>query len=100
MLLNGKRRIMFNQSVLIVACQFSLVFMLGLQSQYVRDGRKVCAAITSLLLGVLGWNITGVVASAYHSGMFSQVFYCFIFSGPAGIVASIYLHEKFNKRIK
>ena len=70
--------------------------MLGIQSLNVRDGKKLSAAITSLLLGIAGWTITGTISSVYHEGMLSVVFFAFIFAGPLGISFSIWLHGKFK----
>lgn len=88
---------MITQALLIFVCQFVLIFLLGTQSQHVRDGKKLASAITSLLLGVAGWTITGIVSTAYVSGMFSLVFFSFIIAGPCGIVCSIMAHQYFRK---
>lgn len=91
----------FTESLTIFLCQYLVVLLLGLQSQNVRDRKMLAAAITSLLLGVTGWLVTGIVATAYHSGMLSLVFFSFIVAGPCGIVSSMWLHYKvFNNETK
>ena len=87
---------MLSQALLVFVCQFSMIFLLGIQSLNVRDGKKLSAAITSLLLGITGWFITGTISSVYHEGMLSMVFFAFILSGPLGISFSIWLHAKFK----
>ena len=88
---------MLTQAIVIFVCQFVLIFLMGIQSQLVRDGRIMYAAITSLLLGVMGWSITGIISSAYGQGMLSVVFFSFILAGPAGIASSIYIHQRFKE---
>lgn len=89
---------MYSQALLIFCCQFVMIFLLGIQSQNVRDGKKLSAAITSLLLGITGWSITGTISSVYHEGMLSVVFFSFVLAGPLAIATSIWLHEKFNEK--
>lgn len=91
---------MLEQSLQIFAAQFTLIFLLGLQSQHIRDGKKMWAAITSAMLGVAGWVVTGVISGAYTQGMFSLVFFSFISAGPIAISLSIYVHEHFSKEKK
>jgi len=91
---------MYQQALGVFAAQFCLVGLLGLQSQHIRDGKKLHAAITSALLGVAGWTITGVVSSAYTQGMLSVVFFAFLIAGPIAISLSIYAHEHFHKEKK
>jgi uncharacterized membrane protein YeaQ/YmgE (transglycosylase-associated protein family) len=91
---------MYSQALLIFCCQFVMIFLLGMQSQHVRDGKKLQAAITSLLLGITGWSITGTISSVYHEGMLSVVFFSFILAGPLGISTSIWIHTHFNKGSK
>ncbi len=86
------------QAATIFASQFILVFLLGLQSQHIRDGKKLSAAITSALLGVVGWTTTGIISEVYSQGMFSIVFAAFCASGPIAISLSIYLHEHFKEK--
>lgn len=89
---------MVSQALIIFLCQFTMIGLLGLQSMNIRDGKKLAAAITSLCLGVAGWNITSIISQVNHEGMLSLVFFSFILSGPAGIVASMFVHEKFNSK--
>ena len=79
----------------IFLAQYATIFLLGLQSMNIRDGKKVMAAITSLCLGVSGFLTTGIISQHYEQGMFSGVFFAFLLAGPAGIVCSMYAHEYF-----
>ena len=85
---------MLSEAALIFVCQFFMVFLLGTQSQFVRDAKILEASITSLLLGIAGWTVTGVVSSAYASGIMTVVYFSFILAGPVGIASSIWLHRK------
>jgi len=77
----------------IFLVQYLTILLLGVQSLNVRDGRYLCAAITSLFLGIAGWFVTGVVATAYKTNDIG-VFLCFITAGPCGIMSSMLLYEK------
>jgi hypothetical protein len=85
---------------LIFISQFSMIFLLGLQTINVKDGREFSAAFVSLLLSLMSWNITGTVSSHYHEGMLSLIFASFAISGPLGIVASIRLNKWMSKKRK
>lgn len=91
---------MFEQAAGIFVAQWITIFLLGTQSQHIRDGKKIHSAITSLLLGIAGWNSTGIISSAYGQGMLSVVFLAFIVAGPSAIVTSIYVHEHFHRKNK
>lgn len=91
---------MLQQATIIFTAQFVCVFLLGTQSQNIRDGKKLAAAVTSLLLGISGWLCTGIISQAYSQGMLSSVFAAFVISGPLAIVASMFVHEHFHKEKK
>jgi hypothetical protein len=76
----------------IFIAQFSMIWLLGLQSINVNRGHKLIAALTSFALGIVGFYVTGTVASAYHEGMMSPMFISFILAGPCGILFSMYSH--------
>ena len=83
-----------NNCVLIFIAQFCMIFLLGIQSMNIRDGNKLFAAITSLLLGMCGWYITGIISSAYNGGnVITPEFFSFLVAGPVGIVCSIVFYD-------
>lgn len=78
-------------ALLIFAAQYIYILLLGLQSLNVRDRHFIGAAVTSFLLGVLGFFVTSIVGDA--RGMeFSLLWWGFVFSGPAGIVTAMVIH--------
>lgn len=78
-------------ALLIFAAQYVYILLLGLQSLNVRDRHYVGAAVTSGLLGVLGFFVTSIVGAA--KGMeFSMLWWGFVASGPAGIVTAMLIH--------
>lgn len=81
--------------VLVFSAQFVLVFLLGIQSQFVRDGNYVGAAITSFCLGVAGFYTTMQIAIIKE--MFTTMYWFYISAGPLAIVSSIYTHRKFSR---
>lgn len=82
---------MMFDAALIFAAQYIYILLLGLQSLNVRDRHFVGAAVTSFLLGVLGFFVTSIVGGA--RGMeFSMLWWGFVFSGPAGIVTAMVIH--------
>ncbi len=79
--------------LLLFLSQFAVVFLLGLQSQSVRDSRYTPAAITSLLIGAFQafqWKIMPQASIVEMS--------VWLTAGPLAIVAAIWLHPKIIKR--
>ena len=89
---------MLEQALTVFVCQYIMIGLLGLQSLNVRDGQKVHAAFTSLLLGIVGFQITGIISSVYSQGMLSLVFVSFVLAGPLGIYTSMCLHQHFKEK--
>jgi cation transporter-like permease len=85
---------------IIFVAQYSTILLLGLQSLNVNKGHKILAALTSLMLGVSGFFVTGIVAKAYNDGMFTLVWWAFIIAGPLGITSSMTLHPVIVKWMK
>jgi len=77
-----------------------MILLLGLQSINVARGHKIAAMITSLLLGVCGFYVTGLLSAAFSGGLLSTVALCYLVAGPLGIVSSMYLHEIVLKYIR
>lgn len=84
----------------VLLSQFVMILLLGLQSLNVNQRRYLAAAITSLLLGVIGFYLTGTVAEAHKDGAFTLTWWAYISGGPAGIVASMWLHQLLFERKK
>jgi len=93
---------MISSEINIFLAQFIMIMLLGLQSINVNRGDKVMAAITSFLLGICGFYVTGSVAKAYVDGIMSSVFVAYLIAGPLGIVTSMYMYPVirnfFNKK--
>lgn len=80
------------QLSLIFMSSFSIVFLLGLQSQFVRDKWKIVAFITSLMIGLCEIVILKSVPNATYLELGA-----FVLGGPCGIVCSILLHDQILK---
>jgi hypothetical protein len=84
-----------HQTLIVFIAQFFLIMLLGLQSINVNRGQKLLAAITSLLLGVSGFFVTGIVAQVYQQFQSQGVtitLIAFLAAGPLGIITSIFIH--------
>ena len=81
----------------VFVAQYISILLLGIQSLNVRDEKYLASAITSLLLGVSGWYVTGVVASAFSQGLNSSTFYAFLLAGPCGITSSGALYKRMTR---
>ncbi len=80
--------------IILFASQFALVFLLGFQSQCVRDDKRTVAAMGSFLLGCAQAFQWKVMPDATASQI--AVWLC---AGPIAIVTSMWLHPKcFKKR--
>lgn len=82
-----------NDEIVLFLSQFLLVFLLGFQSQCVRDGQYGNSALTSLLIGMSQLFQWRVMPNATPTQMI--VWLC---AGPLAIMASIWLHPKICKR--
>jgi hypothetical protein len=77
-------------ALLVFAAQYLYVLLMGLQSLNVNQRRYVWAAVTSFLLGALGFLTTSIVGAA--KGMeLTLLWWCFVVSGPVGIVSAMHL---------
>lgn len=87
---------MIYDATVVFIAQYCYVLLLGLQSLNVRDQRYVSAAITSFLLGVGGFFITSIVGAAKGLEL-SILWWCFVLSGPCGIVTAMRIHPWMSK---
>lgn len=85
-------------AVLVFACQFVYVALLGLQSRNVQHGNFIGAAIVSTLLGTAGLTITTVLARTAVLGGGWPVWIAFVASGPCGITFAMWAHDRWGKR--
>lgn len=85
------------EAVQIFISQYFMIMLLGLQSLNVNQGKKLAAAITSMLLGICGFVVTGIIAQAYQDGFLTLTFASFFIAGPLGIVSSIIVHPKLKR---
>ena len=83
--------------VILFASSFSIVCLLGLQSQFVRDKQPIVSFLTSIGVGVCQ---VYQYRLAPHADTIESIF--FVLGGAFGIVASIHLHNLYIKlkRIK
>lgn len=76
----------------VFVCQFIYVLLLGIQSLNVRDNRHCTAAVTSGVLGMLGYYLTAAIARHADAPIGSSVWIAFVAAGPCGIVTAMHLH--------
>ena len=76
----------------IFLAQFIVIFLLGVQQKNVTGHHYVLAFITSLVLGVAGWFLTSIVATANLEALFTTVYFAFIAAGPIAIIAAMKYH--------
>lgn len=88
-----------SEGALVFVVQAVYVVLLGLQSLNVNGGHRVLAAATSFALGVSGFYVTSVVGSA-KGGEGSFLWWCFVLSGPVGILAAMSLHPRLVRLFK
>lgn len=79
--------------VILFLSQFSLVFLLGFQSQNIRDNRFAMAAFGSLLIGLSQAFQWKVMPEASPSEMA-----VWLSAGPLAIVAAMWMHPRLTKR--
>jgi len=86
----------------IFLAQFCTIFFLGFQQKNVTGGHYSLAFLTSLLLGVVGWFLTSIIATANLEAVFTSVWVSFIVAGPIAIITAMYTHpwvvKKFYKK--
>lgn len=77
-----------SEALLLFACTFGTVFMLGLQQLNVAGGHRLLAAMTSLWIGVFQMILFKLVPQP--TDMLSNMGY--LFGGPVGIVVAMACH--------
>jgi hypothetical protein len=78
--------------VLIFLSQFGMVYLLGFQQLNVVGKHYIAAAFTSFLLGLFGWFTISIVSSANMEGIFSLIFWIYLFAGPMAILTAMKTH--------
>lgn len=84
---------------IIFVSQFAVVFLLGIQSQMVRDANCTGAAVGSLLIGGSQFFVLSIIGGLSAGDMLTQEGIAFMVSGPLAIVASIKTHPYMVKHI-
>jgi len=80
-------------NILVIFCSaFTIVCLLGLQSNFVRDKNKTMSFIFS---GLIGLCEILILKSVPNAGLYEMI--AFVLGGPCGIVTSIVLHNQFLK---
>lgn len=83
-----------SEPLIVFACQFTYIMLLGLQTLNVNGKHYISAAATSLALGCFGYFLTATVAAHQQHGIYSPAWFAFIAGGPMGVVASMWLHPR------
>jgi cation transporter-like permease len=89
------------EPLVVFISQFVAIFLLGIQSRNVNLKQYVPAAITSFLLGVTGFIVTGIVAKVYmdfSSNGVTPTLIAFLLAGPLGICTSIWAHPILTRK--
>lgn len=86
---------MLPNEIILFASTFVAVFLLGLQSQFVRDKQKLASFITSIGIGTCQLFMLKLAPNAT---MFESI--SFVFGGAFGIVCSIYVHNYLTNQPK
>lgn len=79
-------------ALIIFVSQFAVVFLLGIQSQMVRDANCIGAAVGSLLIGFSQFFVFSIIGGLAAGDMLTAEGVAFMTSGPLAIVASIKTH--------
>lgn len=86
---------MHHSSLTLFISAFVAVFLLGLQSQFVRDKQVIQSFVTSLGIGTCQVLALKLTPNADLTGTL-----LFILGGALGIVVSIYVHTYISKRVR
>lgn len=86
-------------ALIIFISQFAVVFLLGIQSQMVRDGHCAGAAMGSLLIGVSQFLVFSIIGGLGANDILTMDGLAFLLSGPIAIVASMKTHPFLVKLI-
>lgn len=84
-------------ALLIFACQFTYIALLGLQQLNVVGRHYIGACVVSLLLGMCGYQLTAQIALAAHGPALGPVWWGYLAGGPLGICFGMWLHPRLRK---
>ena len=79
------------RAVRVFLFQLVYVLLLGLQTLNVVDRNYLGAWSVSLLLGMIGFWMTAVIAEVKTDGVGSSVWWAFVLSGPIGICMAMWM---------
>ena len=77
----------------VFLAQLVFVALVNLQTINVSHSQYVNASLTSVLLGMLGFWLTAVIAEVRREGVFSLTWWAFIVSGAIAAPLSILIHK-------
>lgn len=86
-------------ALIIFISQVAVVFLLGIQSQMVRDANCAGAAFGSVFIGISQFFVFSIVGGLNASDMLTPEGMAFMLAGPVGIVASIKTHPYMVKHV-
>ena len=86
-------------ALIIFISQFLVVFILGMQSQMVRDKNIAGAGVGSLLIGISQFFVFSIIGSMGADDLLRPEGLAFLLSGPLAIVTSIKVHPYIVKHI-
>lgn len=86
------------EAAIVFAVQFVYIALLAVQSLNTNNGHYAGAFCTSLVLGMIGYWLTTVVAAHRAEAIGSLVWFAYISGGPFGIVCAMRLHPYLVKR--
>ena len=81
------------QALMVFVAQFFYILLLGSQQINVIAKDYPGAAFVSLLLGVLGFQLTATIAAVRGATWRSPVWWAFVIAGPLGIVVAMATHH-------
>lgn len=80
--------------VYLFICQFTMVYLLGLQSRAVNSKQYLLAAAVSLALGIVGYYLQATLGKLPVDGWFTAPWFAYIIAGPVAICGAMWTHSK------
>lgn len=77
----------------VFLAQLVFVMLVNIQTINVSQSQHLNASLTSVLLGMLGFWLTAVIAEVRTKGVFSATWWAFIVSGAIAAPLSIWIHK-------
>lgn len=77
----------------VFLAQLVFVMLVNIQTINVSHSQHLNASLTSVLLGMLGFWLTAVIAEVRTKGVFSATWWAFIVAGAIAAPLSIWIHK-------